>query len=106
VLQDLLYDQVSEATIMRPNYAMKSMGGSIIRHDPDAGLLKANNEVWRVFPATRWMIYIEILHGFNEEFSLQFSLSLLENKAQVHRLPIIVDGEPIAVVIGMPWEGE
>jgi len=105
-LQDLLYDQVIEATIMWSNYAMKTMGGSIICHDPDTSLLKDDNEVWRVFQATRWTIYIEILHGFNEEVSLQFSLSLLENKAQDHRLLIIVDGESIFVVIGMSWEGE
>jgi hypothetical protein len=46
-------------SLLLPNFIDKTMDGSIIPHESKAGLLKVDEEVWRVFKVVGWMVYIE-----------------------------------------------
>jgi len=56
------------------------MGGSLIRQEPDVGLVKANEEVWSIFQDAGWEGYIEQLQGYNDEIDLDFAKSLREER--------------------------
>jgi len=54
-----------------------------------------------------WEIYIDGIQGqYNEEITLEFVVTLKEDKAQALRVPIVVNEELFFVVTWMPQEGE
>jgi len=67
------------------------MGSSITQHKLDTIILRDNIDVWRIFQATGWVVYVEKLQGFNEAIPLEFAPNMQVNMAQIRGLPVIVD---------------
>jgi len=69
----------------------RSMGGSIVRHEPiTLAQLQQNREAYQVFQNAGWIVYFEKLQGFDPEIALEFTQNLRLPRTLVRGLLIWV----------------